>query len=89
MNNDLIADITKLTDEWYALAGRDHHKDRDCHWYLETVWSYGHPPKYRVRHDGYLLHEINEVFPSYDEALIGLRDLLAKSIAEAKTWEFD
>jgi len=37
---DKLKTITNLTNEWYQLISRDHHKDRDCHFYINTVWSY-------------------------------------------------
>lgn len=85
--SELISEITKLTDEWYNLLGKiGHHKDRDCHWYVETKWSYGKSPKYTVQHWGYVLHDIVEEFDSYEDALIGLRDILIEKIKEEKEW---
>ena len=81
-DKDLINEITYLTDQWYCLIGREHHKDRDCHWYIETKWSYGDPPKYFVRHYGYILDEISEECSSYEEALI-------KEIKEYQNYEDD
>jgi hypothetical protein len=81
---NIIEEITKLTDEWYHLIGKDHHKDRDCHWYIETKWSYGQPPKYSVQHFGYILDDIVEECDSYDEALIELREILKENIEEEK-----
>jgi hypothetical protein len=78
----LIDEITTLTDEWYFLLGKDHHKDRDCHWYVETKWSYGYPPVYTVQHHGYILDNIEEECSSYEEALIVLRDTLKEKIKE-------
>lgn len=78
----LINDITKLTDEWYSLIGKDHHKDRDCHWRIETKWSYGKLPIYIIIHHGYILGDIEEEFNSYDEALIGLKNILIEKIEE-------
>ena len=80
----LIAEITRLTDEWYYLIGKEHHKDRDCHWYVETKWSYGYSPKYIVQHRGYILHEINEEFCSYEKALAGLKNILIEKIKKEK-----
>ena len=60
--------ILDLTRAWYAFAGLDHHKDRDCHFYIEEVWSYGDPPKFRPAHYGYI-HEMDApVFDTYDGA---------------------
>jgi hypothetical protein len=79
---NIIEEITKLTDEWYHLIGKDHHKDRDCHWYIETKWSYGYEPTYTVHHYGYILDKIEKEFDSYDKALIELREILKENIEE-------
>ena len=80
-----IQEVTKLTEDWYRLIGKDHHKDRCCHWYIETKWSYGLSPTYIVRHYGYILDEVDEEFETYEEALNFLKDFLIKSIEEEKT----
>jgi hypothetical protein len=79
---DKIKTITQLTDEWYKLIGKDHHKDRDCHFYINTVWSYGQDPVYRVEHYGYLVDEIQEDFHSYDEAISFLEKKLKEIIKQ-------
>lgn len=80
----IVDEITKLTDDWYHLIGKDHHKDRDCHWYIETKWSYGYPPKYTVQHWGYIVDEIEKEYDSYEEALSGLRDILTEKVQQEK-----
>jgi hypothetical protein len=65
---DILNQITQLTDEWYSLIGQDHHKDKDCHFYINTVWSYGQKQKYRVEHYGYIFRDISEEFSTYNEA---------------------
>jgi hypothetical protein len=77
-------EITKLTEDWYLLIGKDHHKDRDCHWYIETAWSYGFKPEYIIRHYGYILDEIEEKCGSYEEALEKLKEILIHRIGEEK-----
>ena len=77
---NIIEDITKLTDDWRSLTAKDHCKDRDFHWYIETKWSYGQPPKYSVQHWGYILGDIVEEFASYDEALLKLKEILMEKI---------
>ena len=79
---DTLDEITKLTDEWYTLIGPSHHKDRDCHWYMETKWSYGYEPTYTVHHYGYILDKIEEECESYDEALSKLKEILTKEVEE-------
>jgi hypothetical protein len=75
-----IKTITQLADEWYKLIGKDHHKDRDCHFYINTVWSYGQGPVYRVEHYGYIVDEIEVDFHSYDEATAFLEKKLKEII---------
>lgn len=81
---NLVEEITNLTSEWYCLIGKDHHKDRDCHWYVETRWSYGNAPEYIVRHYGYIRDAVEIVCSSYDDALIALKAELENAIKEEK-----
>lgn len=46
-------EITELSARWYAYVNHDHHKDRDCHWYITKRWSYGNAPYYVASHYGY------------------------------------
>jgi len=47
--------LTELTAEYYALINRDHHKDKDCHFYIQKIYSYGDEPywQYQFLHYGY------------------------------------
>jgi len=65
---EILNQITELTEKWYSLIGQDHHKDRDCHFYINTVWSYGQKQKYRVEHYGYIFRDIEKEFDSYHAA---------------------
>ncbi len=83
---EILNQITELTKKWYIEVGKDHHKDRDCHFYINTVWSYGQKQKYRVEHYGYIFRDIEEVFNTYNEAAL----FLLKKIKEMiKTVEKD
>jgi len=85
---NITEEITKLTEEWYFLIGKGHCKDRDFHWYIETKWSYGQPPKYSVQHHGYILHDFEEIeCSSYEKALTVLRDTLKEKIEEEKKYQ--
>jgi hypothetical protein len=85
---EIIQEITELTDEWYHLIGKDHHKDRDCHWYIETKWSYGYAPIYTVTHQGYILHDLEDIeCSSYEEALKTLKNVLIEKIQEEKSFQ--
>lgn len=83
---ETIDEITNLTDEWYSLIGKDHHKDRDCHWYIETKWSYGYPPTYTVHHHGYIIDEIEEECDSYNNALLKLKEILTEEIEQYRSY---
>jgi hypothetical protein len=83
----IIEEITKLTEEWYYILGKiGHFKDRDNHWYVETKWSYGFPPKYTVQHCGYIQGDVEEEFDSYENALVGLKNILIEKVKEEKEW---
>ena len=47
--------LTELTAEYYNLIGKDHYKDRDCHFYIQKIYSYGDEPywQYQFLHYGY------------------------------------
>jgi hypothetical protein len=84
---ELIDEVTKLTEQWYKLIGSEHHKDRDCHWYIETKWSYGSYPTYTILHHGYVLDKIEENWSTYDVALKRLKEILEEKIKEEKEWQ--
>lgn len=52
--SDIEERITALTQRYYELVNRDHHKDRDCHFYILKDWTYGDAPVYKVEHQGYI-----------------------------------
>ena len=45
--------LTELTAEYYDLIGGEHHKDKDCHFYIEKIYSYGREPYWQFCHYGY------------------------------------
>ena len=86
MNNDqeILNKITQLTSEWKSLVIKDHCKDGDFHFYINTVWSYGENPIYRIEHYGYILEHIEQSYPSYRAACYGLISMLERFIKEEK-----
>jgi hypothetical protein len=82
---EILNEITELSKEWYILIGGDHHKDRDCHFYINTVWSYGKKQKYRVEHYGYIFRDIEEEFDSYNEAAMFLLNKIKEMIKVVET----
>jgi hypothetical protein len=85
--DEFMKEITKLTEEWYSLIAKDHHKDRDCHWYINTKWSYGNSPIYIVEHHGYVHNHVSVECKSYDEALILLKEELEHAIKQERSYE--
>lgn len=80
-------EITKLSYIWYRFVGIDHHKDRDCHWYIEQYFSYGSPPYFQARHWGYIADNFEgSKCTTIEEAQEELRDRIALEIHNAKIW---
>lgn len=75
-----------LTDQllklWYETIGGDHHKDRDCHFYIERNFSTYKLSRWTLYHRGYLLGDIDEFYNTYKEAEKGLQELLIEKIKE-------
>lgn len=88
MNTKELQDkITELTGEWRKLVVQDHCKDRDFHFYINTVWSYGQRQKYRVEHFGYIFDDIEEEFDTYKAAAEFLLNKIRKMIEIEKNQE--
>jgi hypothetical protein len=80
--------IVELSDKYMKMVSQDHHKDRDCHWYIHTVFSYGEAPVFEVEHNGYVYHdqEFNKKFNDYDDAQDFLIEHLEYAIGEQVEW---
>jgi hypothetical protein len=85
--DEIIEEITTLTNEWYELIGPSHHKDKDCHWYINTKWSYGYAPTYIVEHYGYILSDIEIECSTYKEALEVIKQQLEIAIEREKEFK--
>ena len=85
-------EITRLTALWYEYVGLDHHKDRDCHWYINKVWSYGDKPYYRIEHYGYVYYfqeankNYNKKFETYAEAEKALVQIIKDAMRQEYKW---
>lgn len=80
----LEQEIIKLTEKWYRYVNLDHHKDRDCHWYITKTYSYGDEAYYEAHHSGYILDDWTS--PRCDTAEMAstlLRDKLKNEIYSA------
>ena len=81
------AEIVRLTRLWYEAVSRDYHKDRDCHWYITTKYSYGEQPTFAGSHPGYIGPRwVGEERTTYAEALADLRLQLLLAIEAEVSW---
>lgn len=85
-HNALSDEIVRLSGIWYELVNVDHHKDKDCHWSIETTYSYGDGPRFTVWHDGYVYKRVSNEYKTLRAALTGLRDELKRAIAGQRAW---
>jgi hypothetical protein len=82
----LVNEVTELSAKYCRLIESEYHKEEDCHWFINVVWSYGERPKYSIEHDGYLFELTrnleNTTFNSYEDALRMLISLLKEAIKD-------
>jgi hypothetical protein len=84
---NLEEQIVKLTEKWMMYIKDDHHKDRDCHWYINKVYSYGEPAKYRVEHYGYIGSEyVSKDVDTEEDAMLLLISRLTIEINKQIKW---
>jgi hypothetical protein len=88
MNQTKKDQIVELSQKWYEYVSQDHHKDRDCHWYVEMDFAYGNEPIFRACHYGYIAHDL-KVKPdrkTYEEAENDLLELIKSAIEGEREW---
>ena len=74
-------ELIALTKFWYDFVSCDHHKDRDCHFYVSKTWSYAQEPVYRAEHYGYMARDFEGgSFETYEEALDCLLEFLRSEV---------
>jgi hypothetical protein len=77
----LEQEITELTKRWHYYVGQDHHKDRDCHWYIEQRYEYGEKPYFQAFHWAYIGDDLQgSKCATIEEAQEELRDNLVLQI---------
>lgn len=79
-------EILKLTGLWQEIVCLDHHKDRDCHWYINETWSYGDKPYWEVCHYGYVFTDRSIKYKTYEAAQKGLIELIKEALANEVDW---
>lgn len=81
------AEIVRLTRLWHEGVSLDHHKDRDCHWYITVKYSYGDQPTFTASHNGYIGPQWQgEEFTTYAQAAADLKHKLERCIEDRIAW---
>lgn len=81
------AEIVRLSRLWCEAISLDHHKDRDCHWYITTKYSYGEQPTFAASHHGYIGPRFQgEERTTYAEAEADLRLQLLLAVEAEVSW---
>ena len=75
----------ELMVKWQEYVALDHHKDRDCHFYVELDFAYGTAVDHTVRHYGYIADEI-ELTGSGSDYSKTLIKAVKKAIISEKNW---
>jgi hypothetical protein len=78
-NEQIIQQLLKL---WYNLIGADHHKDRDCWFFIEREYCTYKDPSWIVRHHGYIRRDYQETFTTFEKAQEGLIEFLIDGCAK-------
>ncbi len=79
--------LQELVAIWYSLMV-DHHKDRDCHFYIETDYRYSGEVVYSAQHSGYIIEDSdcnelsNQQFATQHQAEQALERFLIHHIKE-------
>jgi hypothetical protein len=84
MSDPKEKEVADLCLKYHVVIGNDHHKDRDCHFFISKRWSYGHPKGYEIKHSGYLMDtqpEQLEEYATYEAARDALIAMLTRAIA--------
>jgi len=85
--NEMQQEIVRLSNIWMRFVGQDHHKDRDCHWYVEKYYSYGEAPYYQAYHHGYIGDDFTGTkCITLEEAEEELLNAIKFEIHKAKIW---
>ncbi len=85
--NEMQQEIVRLSNIWMRFVGVDHHKDRDCHWYIQKYYSYGEKPYYMAWHHGYIADDFEGTkCDTLEEAEEELLNAINFQIHKAKKW---
>lgn len=94
MNPSPTKSVRELLSIWYELIGDDHHKDRDCHFFIQKRYcAYKDEPAYEIVHYGYLVDDkdisewTHRQYETSGKAEFALREMLAFMICKVWRWK--
>jgi hypothetical protein len=83
IKKQLYKRLNTALEAWYKIISTDHHKTRDCNFYITTVFCCFEEPKFFWEHNGYLLGDcMGERKDTYIEALHDLVMWLEKAVVD-------
>lgn len=80
------SEIVDLTNKWYEYVSQDHHKDRDCHFYITLDYKYGDEPIFEIDHYGYVGDEFHAKAHTLEKAQAILLDRIKQMIKKQQEW---
>jgi hypothetical protein len=79
-------ELQELTNKWYAYVSSDHHKDRDCHFYITLDYKYGELPIFEIDHYGYVGDEFHAKAHTLEKAKEILLERIKRMVALQGEW---
>lgn len=78
--------LIELTNKWYEYVSGDHHKDRDCHFYIMLDYKYGETPIFEIDHYGYIGGEFHAKAHTLEKAKTILEQRIKRMIEVEREW---
>lgn len=79
-------ELQDLTSKWFEYVSLDHHKDRDCHFYITLDYKYGGMPIFGIDHYGYVGDEFHAKAHTLDKAKKILKERIEQMILLEGEW---
>lgn len=83
-------EVQRLQEAWYKYVAQDHHKDRDCHFYVEIDYAYyGTDISHAVTHNGYIYHQDLRLDGKGGDYLPTLKKAILVVVKDQEAWVND
>lgn len=85
-----MEELQRLQEAWYHYVSQDHHKDRDCHFYVNLDFAYdGTDVTHEVTHHGYIYHSDLRLEGEGADYARTLKRAILTVIKDQETWVND